>query len=177
MSETVVRIDLRQANLAESARLREGGEQPFLCLDTPPPVRSLLRVTIGEEQKAFEVGKVIEVVDELEPERGCYGTFVELERLEEQKKVGSEHLEPGISSSGVPAPVVIMSTGDMALDEAGSEAAETEAAGDSESSDSDESSDDSGSEESESSSGDESSGDSDSGDESSDDSDSGDESS
>lgn len=119
MSQSV-RVDLRHATLSESARLRESGEQAFLSLDNPPPVRSLLRITIGEEQRAFEVGRVIEVVDETETERGCHGTFVPLERLDEQQKVGSEHLQPHASGSGVPAPVVIMNTNEMLLAEAGS---------------------------------------------------------
>jgi len=135
MSESVVRVDLRQANLSESARLRDG-DKPFIALDAPPPVRSLLKVSEGEGEsvRAFEVGRVIEVVDDSEPTRGCYGSFVELDRLEDQKKVGSEHLEPGISNSGVPAPVVIMSTGDMMLGEAGEEG-EAAAAADAEGSD------------------------------------------
>jgi hypothetical protein len=125
MSETAVRVDLRQATLSESARLRESGEQAFLCLENPPPVRSLLRITHGEEQRAFEVGRVIEVIDEGEAERGCYGTFVALDRLAEQLRVGSEHLQPGISGSGVPSPVVIMNTNEMLLGEAGSEELES----------------------------------------------------
>jgi hypothetical protein len=125
MSETAVRVDLRQATLSESARLRESGEQAFLCLENPPPVRSLLRITYGEEQRAFEVGRVIEVIDESEAERGCYGTFVALDRLAEQLRVGSEHLQPGISGSGVPSPVVIMNTNEMLLGEAGSEELES----------------------------------------------------
>lgn len=132
MSETAVRVDLRQATLSESARLRESGEQAFLCLENPPPVRSLLRITVGEEQRAFEVGRVIEVVDESEAERGCYGAFVALERLVEQQRVGSEHLQPGIigaGGSGVPSPVVIMNTNEMLLGEAGSDEEEALAAG------------------------------------------------
>jgi hypothetical protein len=132
MSETAVRVDLRQATLSESARLRETGEQAFLCLENPPPVRSLLRITVGEEQRAFEVGRVIEVVDESEAERGCYGAFVALERLAEQQRVGSEHLQPGIigaGGSGVPSPVVIMNTNEMLLGEAGSDEEEALAAG------------------------------------------------
>jgi hypothetical protein len=119
MSETV-RVDLRHATLSESARLRESNGQAFLCLDNPPPVRSLLRITIGDEQRAFEVGKVIEVIDDTETERGCHGTFVALERLAEQQKAGSELLQPGNNSSGVPSPVVIMNTNEMLLAEAGS---------------------------------------------------------
>ena len=61
MSETAVRVELRQANLSDSAQLREDEGTAFLALDQPPPVRSLLRLTIGEEQKAFEVGRVVEV--------------------------------------------------------------------------------------------------------------------
>jgi hypothetical protein len=129
MSETAVRVDLRQATLSESARLRETGEQAFLCLENPPPVRSLLRITVGEEQRAFEVGRVIEVVDEGEAERGCYGAFVALERLTEQQRVGSEHLQPtGSGGSGVPSPVVIMNTNEMLLGEAGSDEEEALAA-------------------------------------------------
>ncbi|HVI04156.1 MAG TPA: hypothetical protein VM869_35940 [Enhygromyxa sp.] len=121
MSETV-RVDLRQATLSEHARLREVGERLFLALENPPPVRSLLRVHVGDERKAFEVARVIEVVDESEPARGCYGRYVELERLSEQDKVGSEHLEPGIvGGGGVPAPVVIMNSGEMLLGEASEE--------------------------------------------------------
>jgi hypothetical protein len=129
MSETVVRVDLRQATLSESARLRETGEQAFLCLENPPPVRSLLRITVGDEQRAFEVGRVIEVVDESEAERGCYGTFIALDRLAEQQRVGSEHLHPGIGGSGVPSPVMIMNTNEMLLGEAGSDEEEARAAG------------------------------------------------
>jgi hypothetical protein len=131
MSENAVRVDLRQATLSESARLRESGEQAFLCLENPPPVRSLLRITVGDEQRAFEVGRVIEVVDESEAERGCYGAFVEVERLAEQQRVGSEHLQPGIigaGGSGVPSPVVIMNTNEMLLGEAGSDEEEALAA-------------------------------------------------
>jgi hypothetical protein len=98
MSETAVRVDLRQATLSESARLRETGEQAFLCLENPPPVRSLLRITVGEEQQ----------------------------------RVGSEHLQPGIigaGGSGVPSPVVIMNTNEMLLGEAGSDEEEALAAG------------------------------------------------
>lgn len=119
MSETVVRVDLRQATLSESARMREAADQLFLALDNPPPVRSLLRLLVDDERKAFEVARVIEVIDEDEPARGCYGRYVDLERLDEQTKVGSEHLEPGISGSGVPSPVVIMNTNEMMLGEAG----------------------------------------------------------
>jgi hypothetical protein len=120
MSETVVRVDLRQATLSENARLREIGDRLFLALENPPPVRCLLRLHAGGEQKAFEVTRVIEVVDETEPARGCYGRHVEIERLSEQAKVGSEHLEPGIrSGGGVPSPVVIMNSGEMLLGEAG----------------------------------------------------------
>jgi hypothetical protein len=129
MSETAVRVELRQATLSESARLREKGEQAFLCLENPPPVRSLLRITIGEEQRAFEVGRVIEVVDESEAERGCHGTFVALERLAEQLRVGSEHLQPGISGSAVPSPVVIMNSNEMLLGDVGSDEDEERAAG------------------------------------------------
>jgi hypothetical protein len=124
MSETVVRVDLRQSTLSEHARLREAGELAFLALDNPPPVRSLLRLIEAgaEEPRAFEVARVVEVVEDDEPARGCYGRYIELERLDEQAKVGSEHLEPGISSSGgVPAPVVIMNTSEMMLGEAGEE--------------------------------------------------------
>jgi hypothetical protein len=132
MSENAVRVDLRQATLSESARLRESGEQAFLCLENPPPVRSLLRITVGDEQRAFEVGRVIEVVDESEAERGCYGAFVAVERLAEQQRVGSEHLQPGIigaGGSGVPSPVVIMNTNEMLLGEAGSDEEEALASG------------------------------------------------
>jgi hypothetical protein len=129
MSETVVRVDLRQATLSESARLRENGEQAFLCLENPPPVRSLLRITVGDEQRVFEVGRVIEVVDENGAERGCHGIFVALDRLAEQQRVGSEHLQPGISGSGVPSPVVIMNTNEMLLGDAGSDEDEALAAG------------------------------------------------
>ena len=119
MSEAL-RVDLREATMTESARLRERGDQLFLVMDTPPPVRSLLRVTLGEERKAFEVARVVEVVDEGEPDRGCYGQWVDVARLGEQSRVGSEHLEPGISGgAGVPAPVVIMNTSEMMLAEAG----------------------------------------------------------
>ena len=129
MSETAVRVDLREATLSESAKLHEGDGDPFLTLDHPPPVRSLLRVGEGEDVRVFEVGRVIEVVDEHEPARGCYGKFVELERLEEQRKVGSEHLEPGISGGGggIPAPVM-MSPSDMMMSEAGSDEDEAAAA-------------------------------------------------
>jgi hypothetical protein len=112
--------------------LRETGEQAFLCLENPPPVRSLLRITVGEEQRLFEVGRVVEVVDESEAERGCHGTFVALERLAEQQRVGSEHLQPGIigsGGSGVPSPVVIMNTNEMMLGEAGSDEEEALVAG------------------------------------------------
>jgi hypothetical protein len=129
MSDTVVRVDLRQATLSDNARLREAGELLFLVLDNPPPVRSLLRIVEAEQHKAFEVARVVEVVEDGEPARGCYGRYIELERLDEQAKVGSEHLEPGISGSGgVPAPVVIMNTAEMMLGE-GSEDAEAGEAG------------------------------------------------
>jgi hypothetical protein len=119
MSEAV-RVDLREATMTESARVREREGQLFLAMDTPPPVRSLLRLTIGDQRKAFEVARVIEVVDEAEPERGCYGAWVDAARLGDQDRVGSEHLEPGISGgAGVPAPVVIMNTSEMMLAEAG----------------------------------------------------------
>jgi hypothetical protein len=121
MSETTVRVDIRQAVLSENARLRDAGELLFLALDNPPPVRSLLRIVDGDEHKAFEVARVIEVLDDSEAARGCYGRYVDLERLAAQTRVGSEHLEPGVATSGVPAPVVIMSTGDMMLGEAGEE--------------------------------------------------------
>jgi hypothetical protein len=116
MSEAV-RVDLREATMTESARLRERDNQLFLAMDTPPPVRSLLRLTVANERKAFEVARVVEVVDEAEPERGCYGAWVDAARLSEQDRVGSEHLEPGISGAGagVPAPVVIMNTSEMML--------------------------------------------------------------
>lgn len=116
MSEAV-RVDLREATMTESARLRERGEQLFLVMETPPPVRSLLRLTVADERKAFEVARVVEVVEEGEPERGCYGRWVDVARLVEQDRVGSEHLEPGISGAGggVPAPVVIMNTSEMML--------------------------------------------------------------
>jgi len=118
MSETVVRVELRQATLTESARLREAGDRMFLALENPPPVRSLLRLRAGDELSAFEVARVIEVVDETEPARGCYGHTIPLERLVEQQKVGSEHLEPGArGGAGVPSPVVIMNTADMMLGE------------------------------------------------------------
>lgn len=131
MSETVVRVDLRQATLSENARLREAGERLFLALENPPPVRSLLKLIAGGEPKAFEVARVIEVVDETEPARGCYGRYVELDRLGEQARVGSEHLEPGIrSGGGVPAPVVIMNSGELLLGEAGEESERFAAAGD-----------------------------------------------
>ena len=135
MSESVVRVDLRQANLSESAKLREADDAVFLALDAPPPVRSILRITEGENVRAFEVGRVIEVADDSEPTRGCYGSFVDDARLDDQAKVGSEHLEPGISNSGVPAPVVVMNTADMMLGEVGEEgeaaaAAAAEAEGD-----------------------------------------------
>ncbi|MFO7566916.1 MAG: hypothetical protein R6X02_30005 [Enhygromyxa sp.] len=134
MSETV-RVDLRQATLSDNARLREADDRLFLALDNPPPVRSLLRLVAGDEQKAFEVARVVEVVDEDEPARGCYGRYVELERLAEQDKVGSEHLEPGVrSGGGVPAPVVIMNSGEVLLGEAG-EDSEEPAAGEAEASD------------------------------------------
>ena len=129
MSETAVRVDLRQANLSESAKLREAEDHVFIALEQPPPVRSLLRLTIGEERKAFEVQRVVEVASDDEPARGCYGSFVDVERLEEQTKVGSEHLQPGnVGGGGVPAPVVIMTTEEMMLGEAGSEESEAAAA-------------------------------------------------
>jgi hypothetical protein len=119
MPETVVRVELRQATLTESARLREAGDRMFLALENPPPVRSLLRLRAGEELSAFEVARVIEVVDETEPARGCYGQRVSLDRLVEQDKVGSEHLEPGLRSGGggIPSPVVIMNSGEMMMGE------------------------------------------------------------
>ncbi len=119
MSETAVRVDLREATLTESARLSERGERLFLAMENPPPVRSLLRVFVEGERKAFEVARVIEVVEEGEAARGCYGGWVDVARLTEQDKVGSEHLEPGISSgnAGVPAPVVMMSTSEMMLND------------------------------------------------------------
>jgi hypothetical protein len=118
MSEAV-RVDLREATMTESARLRERGDQLFLVMETPPPVRSLLRLTVADERKAFEVARVVEVVEEGEPERGCYGRWVDVARLAEQDRVGSEHLEPGISGAGgVPAPVVIMNTSEMMLGDA-----------------------------------------------------------
>jgi hypothetical protein len=126
MSETVVRVDLRQASLSETARLRahDGpGDLLFLAIDNPPPVRSLLSLRDGDQRKAFEVVRVVEVVDEDESARGCYGREIPVERLDEQAKVGSEHLEPGITSGGgVPAPVVIMNTSEMMLGEAGEDA-------------------------------------------------------
>lgn len=129
MSESV-RVDLREATLSESASLREG-EPAFIGLDSPPPVRSLLRVIVGEDVRVFEVDRVIEVVEDGEPSRGCYGNFVDAARLEEQQRVGSEHLQPGISNSGVPAPVVIMNTTDMMMmaeaGEDGEPAAESDA--------------------------------------------------
>lgn len=130
---SAVRVDLRQTTLTESARVREAGEQVFLSIENPPPVRSLLRLTIDGEHKAFEVGQVVEVVGEGATERGCYGAFVALERLDEHQKVGSEHLQPGISNSGIPAPVVIMNTNEMLLGEVGSDEAEAAAAAASES--------------------------------------------
>ncbi|NVB37968.1 hypothetical protein G6O69_08980 [Pseudenhygromyxa sp. WMMC2535] len=114
MSSQTVRVELREATLSESATLHEG-EATFIALDCPPPVRSLLRVVVDDDPRAFEVHRVVEVVGEGEARRGCYGAFVEAARFDEQNKVGSEHLEPGISNSGVPAPVVIMNTGDMML--------------------------------------------------------------
>ena len=122
MSEAV-RVDLREATMTESARLRERGDQLFLVMETPPPVRSLLRLTVADERKAFEVARVVEVVEEGEPERGCYGRWVDVARLAEQDRVGSEHLEPGISGAGggVPAPVVIMNTSEMMLGDSGDE--------------------------------------------------------
>lgn len=125
---SAVRVDLRQTTLTESARVREAGEQVFLSIENPPPVRSLLRLTIDGEHKAFEVGQVVEVVGEGATERGCYGAFVALERLDEHQNVGSEHLQPGISNSGIPAPVVIMNTNEMLLGEVGSDEAEAAAA-------------------------------------------------
>lgn len=125
---SAVRVDLRQTTLTESARVREAGEQVFLSIENPPPVRSLLRLTIDGEHKAFEVGQVVEVVGEGATERGCYGAFVGLERLDEHQNVGSEHLQPGISNSGIPAPVVIMNTNEMLLGEVGSDEAEAAAA-------------------------------------------------
>jgi len=126
MSETVVRVDLRQASLSETARLRahDGpGDLLFLAIDNPPPVRSLLSLRDGDQRKAFEVVRVVEVVDEDESARGCYGREIPVERLDEQAKVGSEHLEPDITSGGrVPAPVVIMNTSEMMLGEAGEDA-------------------------------------------------------
>ena len=121
MSESVVRVDLRQASLSESARLRDAGELLFLAIDNPPPVRCLLHLRNDDGvDKAFEVARVVEVVDEEEAARGCYGREVPLERLDEQVRVGSEHLEPGITSGGgVPAPVVMMNTSEMMLGEAG----------------------------------------------------------
>jgi hypothetical protein len=129
MTETAaVRVELRQTTLTESARLRETGDRPFLCIENPPPVRSLLRLTVAGELRAFEVGQVIEVVSDEQSERGCFGALVDLARLDELAKVGSEHLQPGISG-GVPAPVVIMNTNEMMLGEVGSEADEAAAAG------------------------------------------------
>jgi hypothetical protein len=128
---SAVRVDLRQTTLTESARVREAGEHMFLTMDNPPPVRSLLRLTIDGEEQAFEVAQVVEVVGEGATERGCFGSFIELSRLDEHHKVGSEHLQPGISGGGIPAPVVIMNTNEMMLGEVGSDEGEAAAAGES----------------------------------------------
>ncbi len=131
MSESV-RVDLREATLSESASLSEG-DPAFINLDNPPPVRSLLRIGEGEGVRVFEVSRVVEVIDESEPKRGCYGSFVDAARLGEQDRVGSEHLEPGIGSGGAPAPVAIMNTAEMMLGEAGEDAEAAESSSSSES--------------------------------------------
>ena len=81
--------------LFRSAELPDGSF--FIALDEPPPVRTVLSVREEDgEARAFEVSHVIEM-SEASPTgaTGCQGRFVEAERLERQRGVGSEHHAPG----------------------------------------------------------------------------------
>lgn len=97
-SQTQVRVDLRSVSLSASAQLAELPDGSFfLELDEPPPVRTLLSVREDDgEARVFEVRHVIEIA-EAGPTGaiGCQGQFVEAERLEKQRGVGSEHHDPG----------------------------------------------------------------------------------
>lgn len=120
MSEAArtVHVELRHLTLSESAELHEFEDAPFIALDDPPPVRTIIAVRDADaqgERRAFEVLRVVEV-DEAErssgsgsglgPGRGVYGQWLEPEALRRFERVGTEHLSDGevVDAEEEPAP-------------------------------------------------------------------------
>lgn len=90
MSElTAQRVEYRRVMHAEGVAIEEGDEV-FLALSTPPPVRTRLRVVIGDEDvRGFEVLRVREV-ESPERGRGAFGRWIDAAETGAGMPVGSE---------------------------------------------------------------------------------------
>ena len=90
MSElTAQRVEYRRVMHAEGVAIEEGDEV-FLALSTPPPVRTRLRVVIGDEDvRGFEVLRVREV-ESAERGRGAFGRWIDAAETGAGMPVGSE---------------------------------------------------------------------------------------
>lgn len=100
MTESAI-LEVRHVRLADEATLSpaplaEGEDGVFVALAEPPPVRTVLSVVQGDQRRALEVARVVEVATRDEHgTRGFYGRWVEGDALERAAKVGTEHLEDG----------------------------------------------------------------------------------
>jgi hypothetical protein len=114
---STARLQLRHVTISEEVELVELEDgHVFVPSNDPPPVRTLVSEHDGEAvTRALEVVRVVEVPEsDARGERGFYAIPVELERLQEQSKVGTEHLDggetpPSVEESmtlGAPAPVM-----------------------------------------------------------------------
>ncbi len=93
MSElTAQRVEYRRVLHAEGVSIVDGDEV-FMALSTPPPVRTRLRVVIGEDDvRGFEVVRVREVESE-ERGRGAFGRWIDADQTGVGMPVGSEQFE------------------------------------------------------------------------------------
>lgn len=93
MSElTAQRVEYRRVIHAEAVAIEEGDEV-FLALSTPPPVRTRLRVVIGDDEvRGFEVLRVREVESQ-ERGRGAFGRWIDAGETGAGMPVGSEAYE------------------------------------------------------------------------------------
>lgn len=91
-------LQVRHVRLADSATLTPATidevEGVFVALDDPPPVRTVLGVTQGEQTRTLEVLRVVEVAT-ADAARGFYGRWADDEAQGRATKVGTEHLEDG----------------------------------------------------------------------------------
>ena len=90
-----VRVEIRRVPLTDTAPCEPSEGGVFVALDDPPPVRSILAITAGDEApRALEVTAVVEVAPE-GGARGFYGRFIEDDALARFERVGTEHLSDG----------------------------------------------------------------------------------